>query len=242
MLRCEVGCGPEYDGWYPRLFYRGHDDAMREEDFTIVDIHTAPTDASGAPVGWVLHGGTGPFNLGVWIADTPGGGSRAYVGPVMSYYEHLTTGFKRLTDEEWETLYMRPPSMRPDFVRLYLAGPDGGPTGSRRALLTGVHDPGDGPYPSSPALAQNYPNPFNPSTSIAYVIPAGHGNDMVRISVHDLLGRTVATLVSAIHPPGTYVTQWDGMSDRRSAAPSGVYVYSLRVGSLMETKKMILVR
>ena len=242
MLRCVFICGLEYDGWYPRLFYQDHENAMRAEDFTVADVHTAPTDPAGNIVGWVLHGGTGPVNLGAWIAEKPDGGACAYVGPVMSYYEHVSTNFRRLTDETWETLYSQPPSFRPDFVNLYLAGDSGNSLGEGHTLLTGFQEPGNGSFPARPVLMQNYPNPFNPSTIIAYTIPPEYENEDVTLKVFDLLGRTVATLVSANLPEGNYVSRWDGINNRNLPAPSGVYVYKLRVGSFVEIRKLILVR
>lgn len=241
MLRCVFMCGLDYDGWYPRLFYEGHENTMRQRDFTVADVHTAPTDAAGNVVGWVLHGGTGPVNLGVWIAGTPEGGTRAYAGPVLSYYEHVSTNFVRLTDESWTTLYSGPPSFRPDFVNLYLAGSGGGSLGAGSSLLTGARNGGGATVPSIPVLMQNYPNPFNSSTIIPYSIPPAYEGE-VTLTVFDLLGRTVATLVSASLPPGNYVSRWDGTNGAGLPAPSGVYVYKIRAGDFVEMRKLVMMR
>jgi hypothetical protein len=84
------------------------------------------------------------------------------------------------------------------------------------------------------SLSQNYPNPFNPSTHLRFTI-ADFG--MVTLKVYDLLGREVATLVNERKSPGTYDVQFNG-----SALPSGVYFYRLESGSLVETKRMVLLR
>ena len=70
-------------------------------DPTIADVHTQPTDEVGNPVGRVLHVGTGYARLMVLTANTCTG-PRAYVGPVSSYFEHITENFERLDDPTWE--------------------------------------------------------------------------------------------------------------------------------------------
>jgi len=94
---------PPYSGWYADLLLNPHD--MLEADFPVVDIHTQPTDRSGAPVGKVLHVGTGKVNMGTFIVkDVESGKYRAYTGPFFSYYDTITTNFKRLTDQDWERI------------------------------------------------------------------------------------------------------------------------------------------
>jgi hypothetical protein len=83
-------------------------------------------------------------------------------------------------------------------------------------------------------LRQNYPNPFNPSTKITFSIP---GADNVKLTVFDLLGREVSTLVSEQLRPGNYEIDWDG-----SRYSSGVYYYKLSDGDFVETRKMILLK
>ncbi len=127
MLRQVNACGSRYDGWYIRLFLGGENRA-RERDLIVADVHTAPTDASGAPVGWVLHAGTGPLNTAVLTAEVPGVGPVAFVGPVLSYYERVTTGFERLTDAAWAALFETDAGevpARPAWARLYLADREG---------------------------------------------------------------------------------------------------------------------
>jgi len=102
-------CGgpPAYDGWYTGLFYptgfQGQAGFTAETfDPTIADVHTEPTDETGAPVGNVLHVGTGFARLMVLTVESCGG-PRAYAGLASSYHEVTTTGFKRLTDDDWAT-------------------------------------------------------------------------------------------------------------------------------------------
>ena len=93
-------------------------------------------------------------------------------------------------------------------------------------------------------LEQNYPNPFNPTTKIKYTIPStplsfGEGLG-VRLLVYDILGNEVATLVNEQQQPGTYEVEFN--VGQTISLSSGVYYYQLRVGSFVETKKMILLR
>jgi hypothetical protein len=84
------------------------------------------------------------------------------------------------------------------------------------------------------SLEQNYPNPFNPSTVINYSIPK---TSMVKISVFDILGREVMTLVNGTKQPGSYNVEFDA-----SNLASGVYIYKLQSGDFTDTKKMLLIK
>jgi hypothetical protein len=127
MLFSKGGSGtPPYSGWYADLFFDPWDAA--KGDFTVVDVHTQPTDESGNVVGKVLHTGVGRVNLGVFIAPAPSDKNRlmAFTGPVMSYYETITDQFKRMTDQEWEKLvWANTLPERPGWTNIYLAGAKG---------------------------------------------------------------------------------------------------------------------
>jgi len=83
-------------------------------------------------------------------------------------------------------------------------------------------------------LDQNYPNPFNPSTTISYKLTE---NSNVVLSVYDLMGRKVATLVNGKQTAGEKSISFDA-----SKLASGVYIYRLNVGNQLFTKKMILLK
>lgn len=95
-----VGCTSvnQADGWYAQLFL-DREDAIRS-DPTMADVHTQPTDATGAPVGRVLHVATGHPRAMVVTADTCAG-PRAYVGLASAYFERVTEDWVRVTDSEW---------------------------------------------------------------------------------------------------------------------------------------------
>ncbi|MEX0719515.1 MAG: pectinesterase family protein [Balneolaceae bacterium] len=88
--------------------------------------------------------------------------------------------------------------------------------------------------PDSYKLTQNYPNPFNPTTVIGYSLPnSGH----VNISLYDLLGRKVATLVNEVKNAGTYEVQFDA-----SRLASGIYLYRIETSNFSMAKKMTLLK
>lgn len=102
-------------------------------------------------------------------------------------------------------------------------------------LLTSVED--NEKVPTEFLLLQNYPNPFNPETRISYRLSTG---GFTSLTVRDLLGRTINTLVSQNQAPGEYAVVWNGKDNVGNIVPSGVYFYSLKTGTFVESKKMVL--
>ena len=87
-------------------------------------------------------------------------------------------------------------------------------------------------------LFQNYPNPFNPTTTIRYsVARQSRATQRVNLTVFNILGQRVAILIDKHQKPGDYSVTFDG-----SRLPSGIYFYTLQIGKLKFTKKMILMR
>jgi len=86
------------------------------------------------------------------------------------------------------------------------------------------------------SLKQNYPNPFNPTTTIIFSIPQ---KDIVSIDLYDILGNKVSNLLNQELEAGTHALEFNSVNNVLS---SGVYLYILRTGSLVETKKMILMK
>ena len=93
--------------------------------------------------------------------------------------------------------------------------------------------------PTGFALQQNYPNPFNPSTGIRYRLPKPAAVDL---SVYDLLGQKVVTLVDAVREAGTHVVRWDGRGEAGRELATGVYLYRLQAGTQVATRKLMLLR
>ncbi|NCS81727.1 MAG: hypothetical protein AUJ54_12705 [Ignavibacteria bacterium CG1_02_37_35] len=228
----------EFDGWFPRLFYWTgikQFDLDEINHFVVADVHTAPSETK------VKHVGTGPFNLGVWIANNNENQPTAFVGPALSYYEYTSTNFLRLTDEEWNAQYLST-SPRPSFVNSYLADSSGNTKGNGAMLFTSI-ERNDNPNSSMNYLtAQNYPNPFNPSTIISFTIPEAMARQNVSLKIYSINGELIKTFFEKELPAGNYVTRWDGMNETGTAVPSGVYLYKLTAGSSFVTGKMSLVK
>ncbi len=100
-------------------------------------------------------------------------------------------------------------------------------------LLTGIQSKPD-KVPTNFQLYQNYPNPFNPSTIISYQLAK---KSQVTLTIYDILGRRVATLVNQNENAGSYDVRFDG-----SALASGVYFYRLEAGSYSQIKKLMLLK
>ena len=99
------------------------------------------------------------------------------------------------------------------------------------AVPTSVEDE---ELPEGIALAQNYPNPFNPVTTIKYSVQAA---SHVSLSVYDMTGQQIETLVDGVQPKGTHSVAFDA-----NGLPTGTYVYRLTTGAETLTRIMTLVR
>jgi len=105
---------------------------------------------------------------------------------------------------------------------------------------TAVDDNGGGEIPDRFALDQNYPNPFNPATVIGYSLPS---DSRVTLSVYNVLGQKVATLVNGTVAAGTHQVEW------KAQVSSGVYFYRIEATGagdashrFVQTRKMVLTR
>ena len=85
--------------------------------------------------------------------------------------------------------------------------------------------------PNQFQLLQNYPNPFNGSTTFTYRLP---NSGKVVVSVYDLLGKKIETLVDRYQNSGTYQVVWDA-----TKYPSGVYIYRLTYSERLFTRKCL---
>ena len=104
---------------------------------------------------------------------------------------------------------------------------------------TSVDNPGDDRLPGSFELQQNYPNPFNPTTTITYQVA---GTEHVVLTVYNMLGEKVATLVDELSAPGRKSVFWDGRDGQGQLVSSGLYIYRLDVGSQVLSRKMVLLK
>ena len=95
------------------------------------------------------------------------------------------------------------------------------------------------PVPEQFELFQNYPNPFNVDTFIRYQIPR---DCHVLLTVHNILGRGVRTLVDKNQKPGFYNAYWDGKDNRGRDVGSGIYFYNIYADEFHQTRKLVVVR
>ncbi len=89
------------------------------------------------------------------------------------------------------------------------------------------------------SLKGNYPNPFNPVTNIQFEL---HRNTHVEITIYDVLGREVKKLVSGELVSGYHKAIWNGTNDHGKRVSAGVYLYQIRAGDFVQTKKMVLLK
>jgi hypothetical protein len=118
-----------------------------------------------------------------------------------------------------------------------------------RISLNGVTSAGDAQVPATFAMHQNFPNPFNPVTTIRFELPA---TSFVRLTVYDMLGRTVATLINATALAGPHEVTFDA-----AGVASGTYIYQMQVrpldsaigrdsrsgaGGFVDTKRLVIIK
>ena len=94
-------------------------------------------------------------------------------------------------------------------------------------------------YPETFKLSQNYPNPFNPVTSLRYDLPE---DGLVNITVYDMMGRVVKTLVNSSQTAGYKSISWNATNDRNEPVSAGLYLYTIQAGEFRQTKKMVLLK
>ncbi|MFC1527188.1 right-handed parallel beta-helix repeat-containing protein [Candidatus Neomarinimicrobiota bacterium] len=94
-------------------------------------------------------------------------------------------------------------------------------------------------HPIRFSLAQNYPNPFNPITTVHYNLPK---ETHIKITIYDMLGRNVHELISKKLPSGKYSVQWNGKDINGNPVSTGIYLYQLKAGNFVQTKKMVLMK
>jgi hypothetical protein len=111
--------------------------------------------------------------------------------------------------------------------------------GNRTSLIITQEELYNASLPQVTTLAGNYPNPFNPSTTISYQLAE---ESLVNLSIYNIKGQHITTLVSEIQHPGTHTLQWQGTDDKGKPSPSGIYLYRLSAGENIFSRKMILLK
>ena len=88
-------------------------------------------------------------------------------------------------------------------------------------------------------IYQNYPNPFNPVTTLRYNLPE---DAMVNITIYDMMGRVVKTLINDQQTAGYWSLQWNATNDAGQPVSAGLYLYTIQAGEFRQTKKMVLLK
>ena len=88
-------------------------------------------------------------------------------------------------------------------------------------------------------LHQKYPNPFNPTTQIKYDIAE---DSFVSITIYDVMGRNIRTLMNLNQTVGYHSIQWDAKNDMGEGVSAGMYIYVIQAGEFRATKKMVLLK
>ena len=93
--------------------------------------------------------------------------------------------------------------------------------------------------PMSVALSQNFPNPFNPQTTLSFSLPH---QSHVRLSIYNIAGRLVRTLINEERAAGRYSAAWEGRDNTGGLVASGVYLYRMEAAEFVQTRRMVLLR
>ena len=89
------------------------------------------------------------------------------------------------------------------------------------------------------ALNQNYPNPLDPQATISYSLPK---SCKVSLKIYNIKGQLVETIVDDFQQPGYYSVVWNGKNDNNESVYSGIYLYRIRAGDFMDTKKCVILK
>jgi len=201
----------------------------------VVYGHSVDNIAPAVPTGMAVAYNTGSGNQLVW--DPSPDDDFMY----FRIYRSTTPGFtpspanyvQGTTDTQWLDTVPDGWMYHYQMSAVDDADNESDPTGS---TATGVRA---GAAPARITLGQNVPNPFNPTTTISIGLPAeGH----VTLTVYDIGGRRVRTLVDAVIPAGTRSFTWDGRDSRGQLVASGVYFYRMTTEGFQQTRKMLLVK
>ncbi len=106
-------------------------------------------------------------------------------------------------------------------------------------IVTSVQNPNSETIPEAFTLSQNFPNPANPHTQIIFTVPSpAH----ISLTLFNMRGQKIRTLVDETSQPGEYRITWDGLNDQGQEVASGIYLYKFEAFGVTLAKKMVLLR
>ena len=94
-------------------------------------------------------------------------------------------------------------------------------------------------FPKEFTLYPNFPNPFNPWATLSYELPK---DSDVNLSIYDILGNEIVTLINSHQQAGFRTVQWDATDSNGRSVSAGVYLYQINAGEFVQTKKMVLLK
>jgi hypothetical protein len=106
-------------------------------------------------------------------------------------------------------------------------------------MVVGTLSIDDADIPEVFALHQNYPNPFNPTTQIRYDLPE---DAIVSITIYDLMGRSIKSLVNSQQTAGYRSIQWNATNNLGEPVSAGMYIYMIQAGQFRQVRKMVLLK
>jgi hypothetical protein len=143
----------------------------------------------------------------------------------------IETAFAMLAGEDLEDLLVNVDAARVKWLEIEASG------------VGGQGGDGAGALPRAFSLSQNYPNPFNPATTIAFTVPGNESEAVpTLLTIYNMRGQRVATLLDRAMKPGTHSVTWDGKNEAGVRVSSGVYLYTLQAGSERTSKKMVILK
>ena len=182
----------------------------------------------GDQVGFAYSPNSMSVNVGdtvTWVGDFAAHPLSAVSVPTDAAWFHVATG----TSFSYVVLKAGTYNYQCDFHAL------DGMTGLFTAILTGATaSDGSTTVPTVFSLDQNYPNPFNPTTTVSYGLPR---KSFVSITLFNAIGQKVADVFRGEQAAGSHTAKIDA-----SGLPSGVYLYQLRAGDLVLTRRAVLLR
>lgn len=215
-------------------------DKSADDMAVVADVHTdSNTD-------FCLEEGVG-YPLEIFVIVYENGRLHVTRGSVFSYYEFTRPTVQRLTDEAWRDMLAgrEPPNMprwTGSFMDVSAPRPDLGdmtPDNLFPKEFTDVEEHAASVLPANVVLYQNHPNPFNPATTISYALP---GPSRVLLTVYNVLGEEMVTLVDDVKQTGLQTAEWDGLDRNGRPVPTGVYMVRLVTSYGIETRKMFLLK
>ncbi len=110
----------------------------------------------------------------------------------------------------------------------------------REMTLSDVNNPGlKNEIPGDYSLTQNYPNPFNSATDISYSLPQ---TGTVKLTIYNLLGEEIVTIVNEKQSAGNYTAHWNGADNHGNEVPTGIYIYQLNSMDYVKTRKLTILK